>query len=375
MDRASAGAGPRVAVLRSASPPNHVAPGTVRRGRRPASRSGRDAAARPRRRGSMPRSRRCSTGGPQVAARCARDRRVDDRRASPTRAAPASLASYLRRAGSRRSRSCTPIESDAAAHRRAGGARRAAAASSSAGASRRSRPFPTCGPRSSSTMPTRPPGGALADLARARRAARAGRARRRAVHRVLARADGRGRSSASAAPTRRRAAARRRDRRVGRASRSSTGARAAGRGAARRPRWPTRSHHAGGLGGVRAEPARPVPPARVPRLVPAPRCGGISADDRPLVCPECGATKLRVLRGGCHACARGARGAGARARGSSKSTPRPTRGARAPTSSSVPRRCCTAPRCGGAGPRSSRTSISTRSCSRRATARPSRRTG
>ena len=155
-------------------------------------------------------------------------------------------------------------------------------------------------------------GGTLAHLARARRAATsAPRAPGAPWSVVLARADRRG-AGARRARTRRRAAARRRGAAVGRASlvvdrrEEPPGAglltEALADRAARRRR----------PGGVRAQPAGPVPRARVRR-----RASTLLRWDRPaerpLVCAECGATRAARAARRRHARPRGAGGARSRA--------------------------------------------------------------
>ena len=62
---------------------------------------------------------------------------------------------------------------------------------------------------------------------------------------------------------------------------------------------------ASGTGGVRAQPARAIPACS--RAMRATRCcAGTASAERPMVCDECGATRLRVLRAGRDASARGA---------------------------------------------------------------------
>ena len=139
-------------------------------------------------------------------------------------------------------------------------------------------------------------GRAVAHVARARRAARAG-----------ARAPGASWSVVSPAPTVEALAL------AGRASstrRRPTSRRAAGRASLvvdRREEPPgagllTEAFAAararrGRPGGVRAQPARPLPRARV-RRVPRAAALGSRSTERPMVCDECGATRLRVLRAG-----------------------------------------------------------------------------
>ena len=354
----TAGRGPAVGVARRTTSRPPVPPGAGERpvGPRRAARASRGDACDPPTAAARPAGRRWR--------RCVRGRRVDDRLRRRRRSRRARSRRTCR-AGPRRSRCCTRSSPTRSA-RRAGGAPRAGAASSSAAGSRRSRRSRPARPRSSSTTPTR----------RCKRSVRRPGTRATCCASAAARA-GVPFTVCSPAPTveahrrvgrRRRASTRRRPtsrRGAGRASRSSTGARSRpARGCCRR-RWPTALHHAGRARGVRAEPAGPVPPARVRRRA-STCCGGTAPTNGRSCAPSAARRSCGCCASGVTRVPRGARGAGAGRAGRRRrhrDRPRcPT-----PTSSSAPRPCCTAPRSAGAGPRSSRTSISTRSCSRRAT--------
>ena len=175
----------------------------------------------------------------QVAALCARDR-IDDRlrrrrravrarspRISPARAAPVALLHSF--------------ETDAATHRRLAARGAAATASSSAAGSPRSRPFPTCraaivvDDADEALQEERSPTWHARDVLGER-----ARARRGAVHRVLARADRRGDRRGRRRRRGRGAAARRRGRGLAACPGRRPPRRAAGLGICCRRRSPTR---------------------------------------------------------------------------------------------------------------------------------------